>query len=78
MSVMIEVYLGPQHLGAKDMIVSWVSRFDGNLTFEEQSGTAQDGVCLTFEFDSRKQAQEAIDNVLSMEIGVHVEGPYDY
>jgi hypothetical protein len=78
MSTMIEVYLGTQHLGAKGTIVSRVSKFDGSLTFEEKSGTAQDGVCLTFEFDSEKQAKEAIDNVLSMKIGVHVEGPCDY
>ena len=76
MNAMIEVYLGPQNLDDKDTIVSRLSKLHGSLTFEEKNEIGQSGLCLTFEFDSEKQAHEALNSVISM--GVHAEGPYSY
>lgn len=77
MSSMVEVfYAAPVDPVRESGVAESVSRFGGRLTYREGHENGATTICLTFEFDDRKRAQEAA--VALREQGEHVEGPADY
>lgn len=78
MSFMFEVYYRPppdQHREA--VLTAQVTPFGGRLTYREVPGNGgTGGVCLTYEFDERRNAEIAAEALRSA--GEHVEGPVDY
>jgi hypothetical protein len=75
MSIMIEVhYRKPVNSTREKAIISWVSRYSGELTFREDD--AANSICLTLEFPNWELALEAASKL--REAGMHVEGPMDY
>ena len=78
MSVMFEVlYKSPPDPRREAAIADHVGRFGGRLTHREEPAVAQAGaVCLTYEFDEVREAEEAATRLRSQ--GEHVEGPTDY
>lgn len=77
MSYMLEVlYKPPVDLKRESQIGDWVSRFRGNLTFREGDEGGWASICLTYEFDDRKCAEECAASLRKS--GEHVEGPVEY
>ena len=78
MSVMFEVlYQSPSDPRREAVISERVREFGGHLTYREEPDAVGVGaVCLTFEFDDFRVAQEAASRLRSQ--GEHVEGPMDY
>ncbi len=75
MSVMIEVhYKKPEDKEREQAIMSYVSKYDGEVTYREDDNA--ESVCLTIEFSNWKSAEDASSKL--RESGEHVEGPMDY
>ena len=76
MSYMFEVYYKSPVDPAKEAAVTKrVADLGGRLDYRED-GTEHSGVCLTYEFDDREKATQAVE--LLRQLGEHVEGPMDY
>jgi hypothetical protein len=78
MSFMFEVlYKSPADTQREVAISESVSQFGGSLTCREEPEVVGTGaVCLTYEFDDLKVAEQAASSLRSR--GLHVEGPVDY
>jgi len=78
MSIMFEVYYRtPIDEQRETRILREVTRHGGGLTYEEKPQCPEtSAICLTYEFNDRKSAEDAA-RVLR-ELGEHVEGPGDY
>jgi hypothetical protein len=78
MSFMFEVlYKSPSDTRREAVISESVGQFGGSLTSREEPDVAGVGpVCLTFEFDDPRVAEQAASCLRSL--GEHVEGPVDY
>ena len=78
MSFMFEVlYKSPSDTRRETVISESISQFGGSLTSREEPDVAGVGpVCLTFEFDDLRVAEQAASCLRSH--GEHVEGPVDY
>jgi hypothetical protein len=75
---MFEVYYRPPvDAGKEAKLTALVSSLGGRLDYREVPERDGDhGICLTYEFDDRDQAEAAAQKLL--EQGEHVEGPCDY
>jgi hypothetical protein len=77
MSSMFEVYYrGPEDAARETRLTADVTAAGGRLDFREPSGADGSSICLTFEFESRAQAESVA--VTLRQRGEHVEGVYDY
>jgi len=78
MSYMFEVLYKPPSDSRREASISEsVDRFGGNLTCREEPDAIGVGpVCLTYEFDDPRVAEQAASYLRSR--GEHVEGPVDY
>jgi len=77
MSCMFEIYYpGPEDAAREARLTSDAVAGGGRLDFREAAGVDGSSICLTFEFESRAQA-EAVAETLRRQ-GGHVEGVYDY
>lgn len=75
---MFEVYYRPPaDIRREAALTARVSEFGGKLDYREVPENGQSGgVCLTYEFDDRGQAEAAATAL--REQGEHIEGPMDY
>ena len=78
MSFMFEVYYRPPADPPKETaLTDRVARLGGLLSYREIPGENDSGgVCLTYEFDDREQAEAAAQVLRAL--GEYVEGPVDY
>ena len=77
MSCMFEVYYrGPEDAAREARVTADVTAAGGRLDFREPSGVDGSSFCLTFEFQSRIQAESVAATLRQR--GEHVEGVYDY
>jgi hypothetical protein len=78
MSFMCEVYYRlPPDPRKEAALTTRISSLGGHLTYREvPEDQGNGGVCLTYEFDDRDQAESAAQAL--REEGTHVEGPVDY
>ena len=78
MSFMFELYYRPPADSHKEAVLTErVSGLGGRLSYRETpEGQANGGICLTYEFDEREQAEAAAQLLRAQ--GEHVEGPVDY
>ncbi len=77
MSCMFEIsYAGPEDATRESRLTSEAVASGGLLAFREPAGVDGSSICLTFEFESRAQA-EAVAEAWRLR-GEHVEGVYDY
>ena len=78
MSFMFEVYCRPPTDPKKEAaLTARASSLGGRLSYREAPDEeGSDGVCLTYEFDDRDQAELAAKALRDQ--GEHVEGPVDY
>jgi hypothetical protein len=78
MSYMFEVlYKSPSDSRREAAISKSVGEFGGNLTCREEPDAIGNGsVCLTYEFDELRVAEQAASCLRAR--GEHVEGPVDY
>jgi len=74
---MIEIFLGANGEDLRSEVVAIVNNAGGRLSYVERgSDSLQKGMCLTFEFETLKNAEKAM--VLMTEKGLHAEGPSEY
>jgi hypothetical protein len=77
MSCLFEIYYpGPEDAVREARLTADATAAGGRLDFREAAGVDGSSICLTFEFESRAQA-EAVAKTLRQR-GEHVEGVYDY
>ena len=78
MSYMFEIlYKSPSDSRREAAISESIDQFGGNLTCREGPDVIGTGpVCLTYEFDDLRVAEQAATCLRSR--GEHVEGPVDY
>lgn len=77
MSFMFELYYrSPKDRAREAQIVSEVVAAGGHLDFREPEDRAGGPICLTFEFNSREQAELAEEALRKR--GEHTEGVCDY
>jgi hypothetical protein len=77
MSVMIEVYYrAPADEGRERTLARTIQTYGGRLDYREPANRADGSIILTYEFDDRTRAEEAVRAL--REGGEHVEGPQDY
>jgi hypothetical protein len=77
MSFMFELYYrSPEDKAREARIVAEIVEAGGRLDYREPEDTAGGSICLTFEFDSREQAELA--EAALQKRGEHTEGVCDY
>lgn len=77
MSYLLEVYYRPPaDRGREEAISERVTRLGGRLDYRESANGGAAAVCLSYEFDDRRRAEEAAASLRND--GEHVEGPADY
>ena len=69
-------YLSPEDKTREAQIIAEVIAGGGRLDFRESEDKDRGAICLTFDFENRKNA-EAVAAALSRR-GEHVEGVFDY
>jgi hypothetical protein len=79
MSIMLEVlFHAPTNLEREARIATALKEFGGRLTYKEEPATDSlaQTVCLTYEFDDRRAAEAAANQLRNL--GEHVDGTMDY
>lgn len=77
MSFMFELYYrSPEDKARESRIVADVAAAGGRLDYREAAVSSGGPICLTFEFDSREQAETVAETL--RERGEHIEGVSDY
>ncbi|MGC3990223.1 MAG: hypothetical protein QM796_11185 [Chthoniobacteraceae bacterium] len=69
-------YRSPEDMNREEQVIAEVASGGGRLDFREPADRVGGPICLTFDFESRTQA-ETIAAALQTR-GEHVEGVYDY
>jgi hypothetical protein len=69
-------YRGPEDPARESRLIADVAAAGGRLDFREPAGVEGGSICLTFEFESRTQAESAAATLRGR--GEYVEGVYDY
>lgn len=78
MSFMFELYYSPPaDPGKETQVTERVCALGGRFDYREEAGAeGRSGICLTYEFDTWEQAEQAAAALRRQ--GEHVEGPVDY
>jgi hypothetical protein len=78
MSVMLELwYAPPANPRREERVARQIENLGGRLTFREEPRPDElSGICLTFEFADRAQAEDVASSLRKE--GEHIEGPMDY
>ncbi len=77
MSFMFELYYrSPEDKAREAQILAEVSAAGGRLDYREPADRADGPICLTFEFESREQAESVAESLRQR--GEHVESVCDY